>query len=185
MKRNPVMTILTVACIFSVIALTIAYAALRTSLTIEGTATVDGKWQVEFENLSSPTITGILPGDIKEAKLSATMFNLIVELGKPRDSVIYTFDVVNKGNIDAKISSITTPNKETLENNDLSYSFTYFDKTDANGNIIETPIVVGDTLMVGEKRKLKLSIKYNEIDSLNQPNPIQLNLDSSIVYGQL
>ena len=185
MKRNPIMTILTVACIFSVIALTIAYAALKTSLTIEGTATVDGKWQVEFENLSSPTITGILLGDIKEAKLSATMFNLTVELGKPRDSVTYTFDVVNKGNIAAKISSITTPNKETLENNDLSYSFTYFDKTDANGNIVETPIVVGDTLMVGEKRKLKLSIKYNEIDSLNQQNPIQLNLDSSIVYGQL
>ena len=185
MKRNPVMTILTVACIFSVIALTIAYAALRTSLTIEGTATVDGKWQVGFENLSSPTITGISFEDIKEAKLSATMFNLTVELGKPHDSVTYTFDVVNNGNIDARIISVTTPTIETLEANDLSYSFTYFDKTDANGNIIETPIVVGDTLMVGEKRKLKLSIKYNEIDSLNQPNPIQLNLDSSIVYGQL
>ena len=59
------------------------------------------------------------------------------------------------------------------------------DVRDLQNSNIETPIVVGDTLMVGEKRKLKLSIKYNEIDSLNQPNPIQLNLDSSIVYGQL
>lgn len=185
MKRNPIMTILTVACIFSVIALTIAYAALKTSLTIEGTATVDGKWKVEFENLSSPTITGISLSDIEMADLSSTMFSLKVKLGKPHDSVTYTFDVANNGNIDAKISSITTPDKETLENNDLSYSFTYFDKTDANGNTIETPIEVDDTLMVGEKRKLKLSIKYNDVDSLNQPNPIQLNLDSSIVYGQL
>ncbi len=185
MKRNPIMTILTVACIFSVIALTIAYAALKTSLTIEGTATVDGKWKVEFENLSSPTITGISLSDIEMADLSSTMFSLKVKLGKPRDSVTYTFDVVNKGNIDAKISSITTPDKETLEANDLSYSFTYFDKKDANGNIIETPIEVDDTLVVGEKRKLKVSIKYNDVDSLNQPNPIQLNLDSSIVYGQL
>ena len=59
MKRNPVMTILTVARIFSVIALSVAYAALRTSLTIEGTATVDGKWEVKFENLGNPIITGI------------------------------------------------------------------------------------------------------------------------------
>lgn len=184
MKRNPVMTILTIACIFSVIALSIAYAALRTSLKIEGSATVDGKWEVKFENLSSPTITGISLSDIKEARLSSTLFALNVELGKPKDSVTYTFDVVNNGNIDAVIKSITTPTRATLDANDLSYSFTYFDEKDANGNIIATPINIGDTLKVNERRKLRLSIRYNDIDSLNQQNPIQLNLDSSIVYGQ-
>lgn len=183
MKRNPVMTILTIACIFSVIALSIAYAALRTSLTIEGTATVDGKWQVQFENLSSPVIKGITLADIKEASLSATIFKLRVELGKPLDSLSYTFDVVNTGNIDAEIKSITIPTEETLNANDLNYSFTYLD-TDSSGKEKETAIKIGDTLKVNERRKLKLVVEYNDVDSLNQQNPVELSLDSSIVYGQ-
>lgn len=181
MKRNPAMNILIVAIIFSVIALSIAFAALQTSLQIVGTATIpEGtKWEVKFTNLSNPIINGITSSDIKEAVLSSTMFKLKVELGKPFDSVTYTFNVENTGTIDAKISSIVTPNITTLKANDLSYSFTYVDES---GN--ESDIKVGDTLNVGEKKKLKLSIKYDEIDSLNQTNPIELSFDSSIVYGQ-
>ena len=107
-----------------------------------------------------------------------------MELGKPLDSLSYTFDVVNTGNIDAEIKSITIPTEETLNANDLNYSFTYLD-TDSSGKEKETAIKIGDTLKANERRKLKLVVEYNDVDSLNQQNPVELSLDSSIVYGQL
>lgn len=108
-KERKIKTLSLVTLIVAVLGLTVAFAALSQTLTINGTASVDAaSWDIHFENLSEPKITGAAEV-IETPTLTNDSFDgLNVKLTKPGDSVTYTFDIVNKGTIAAKIDEEAT-----------------------------------------------------------------------------
>ena len=105
--KNSLLAIL----IIGLVAMTVAYAALTTNLSISGTATVaQAKWDVRFEdygvgtgnNVTAPSVTAAL------ANSSITkLTNVNVTLNKPGDKLVYTFKIKNNGTIAAKKNSFS------------------------------------------------------------------------------
>lgn len=175
--RNVVLGVLAV----SLIGLTIAYAQLTQRLNINGTAkSKSNTWDIHFENLKS-TVTGnaTLSQDnpLTIISNSTTISGSVGNLSLPGDSIVYTFDIANKGTISAQLSAdpiISTPecssNDETgatIVCENVIYTLTY-----ADGSKIKT----GDVLEKGEKKAAKLtlslkesmpSVPYDEVDITN------------------
>ena len=91
--------------VLSIFTLTMAYAALSTTLQINGNAEVSAaSWDIHLDNVqlnsSSATTTAPTITDSKTATFSTT-------LTKPGDFYEFTIDVVNNGSIDAMIDSVT------------------------------------------------------------------------------
>lgn len=135
--------------------LTVAFAALSTTLNINGTAYLDAaKWGIRFENLSSPTRVGKATttgtAKIEETK-SAEITDMNVSLSIPGDKIVYTVDLVNKGTINAKIDKIE---KTVLTSEQQRYLT--FKVTDPNGYEIKQ----GDILEKGETKKITITIEF-------------------------
>ena len=87
--------------------MSIAYASLRTNLSITGTANTPAiDWDIKItsfqESSKSSGVTVVNP-TITDTSIT----NLGITLPKPGDSVVYTFKIVNNGTIDAKLDSYT------------------------------------------------------------------------------
>ncbi|MGN1269096.1 MAG: hypothetical protein ACI4U0_06375, partial [Candidatus Aphodocola sp.] len=121
-KERRIKALAIVVLVIAVLGLTIAFAALSQTLTINGSAKLDAsKWGIKFENLSSPTTTGDA-SIVGEAKINESTYveiaNMNVRLKTPGDKVVYTVDLVNEGSINAKIDEIvktTTPDYLTFK----------------------------------------------------------------------
>lgn len=127
-KERRIKILSLVALVVAVLCLTVAFAALSTTLTINGTAKVDAAtWDVHFEN---PTCedAGMEENDectshFKEGfsyleegagKVNknptidvTTISGIDATITKPNDTVRYNFMMVNNGTINAKIDSIS------------------------------------------------------------------------------
>ena len=116
----------------SVLTLTVVYAALSTTLQINGQAEVSAaNWDIHLDNVqlnnSSATTTAPTITDSKTATFSTT-------LTKPGDFYEFTIDVVNNGSIDAMIDSVTkTPELSDTQKKYLNYIVEY-----QNGESITT-----------------------------------------------
>lgn len=108
MERNRKIKILSlVALIVAVLGLGVAFAALSSKLTINGSAKAQaGSWNIHFaKTLDMPTQT---TGDASftEPTLSDTsILGFKATVTKPGDSVTYYFDIVNSGTVDALVDS--------------------------------------------------------------------------------
>ena len=106
MERNrKIKTLSLVALIVAVLGLGVAFAALSSKLTINGSAKAQaGSWNIHFaKTLDMPTQT---TGDASftEPTLSDTsILGFKATVTKPGDSVTYYFDIVNSGTVDALI----------------------------------------------------------------------------------
>ena len=149
-KQRKVKIISLVALIVAVLGLTVAFAALSETLTINGTASLDAAtWDVHFENISSPTITGdaseVSPPEITDNGITLSKIN--VNLTKPKDSVKYTVDVVNDGTINAEIVNIVKGQLTEEQERAIEFSVTNEDGTNLEQGFI---------LNAKEKQKLLL-----------------------------
>ena len=154
-KERRTKALVIVVMLIVVAGLTVAFAALSTTLNINGTAYLDAaKWGIKFENLSSPTKIGSATttgtAKIEETK-SAEINGINVSLSTPGDKVTYTVDLVNKGTINAKIDNIE---KTVLTSEQQRYLT--FKVTDQNGKEISQ----GDILGKGETRNLSITIEF-------------------------
>lgn len=108
MERNRKIKILSlVALIVAVLGLGVAFAALSSKLTINGSAKAQaGSWNIHFaKTLDMPTQT---TGDASftEPTLSDTsILGFKATVTKPGDSVTYYFDIVNSGTVDALVDN--------------------------------------------------------------------------------
>lgn len=179
--------------IVSSVAITIGYASFSQILTINGEATVEkSTWKIGFENLSSAILVGtaeeVTHPSISSGGTDIGSYN--VNFTTPGDSVSYTFDVVNSGTFDAKLSSITIPVPVCTGSGDnaaadaanvcnhLVYALTYSDGTVINEN---------DTLNKQTSRSLKLILIYkDDITASELPNnDVSIsNLSISMYYSQ-
>lgn len=184
--RNVVLGVLAV----SLIGLTIAYAQLTQRLNINGTAkSKSNTWDIHFENLKS-TVTGnaVLSQDnpLTIVSNSTTISGSVGNLSLPGDSIVYTFDIANKGTISAQLSAdpiISTPECSsndatgaTVVCENVIYTLTY-----ADGSKIKT----GDILEKGEKKaaKLTLSLK-NSMSAVPSAEVDITNIAAVLNYNQ-
>ena len=156
MEKERSVKLLIISILFMLIAgLTVAFAALSTTLNINGTAYLDAaKWGIRFENLSSPTKIGsaTITGTAKiEETKAAEITDMNVSLSIPGDKIVYTVDLVNKGTINAKIDNIE---KTVLTSEQQRYLT--FKVTDQNGKEIKQ----GDILEKGETKKITITIEF-------------------------
>ena len=178
------------ALVLSVAGISVGFAAMSTQLTVTGTTTiVPATWKIKFQNLSSPAITGTAKVVTAPEIQSATHIgDYSVELAKPGDSIVYTFEIANLGSIDSELSSYTfaTPTvegtgetkaaDEAIVNSNLVYTLTY-----ADGKNIQ----VGDTLAKGTSTSLKLTIAYASTATELPTNSVTINgMDITFVYEQ-
>ena len=156
MEKERSVKLLIISILFMLIAgLTVAFAALSTTLNINGTAYLDAaKWGIRFENLSSSTKIGSATttgtAKIEETK-AAEITGMNVGSSIPGDKIIYTVDLVNKGTINAKIDNIE---KTVLTQEQQRYLT--FKVTDKNGNEVSE----GDILSAGETKSLTITIEF-------------------------
>lgn len=178
-KGRKVKTLSLVALIVSVLGLTVAFAALSQTLTINGTANVDAaSWDIRFESLDGtnkviPVVSrsngGTMEGEGYALTLSEDCSALVnlVEFSRPGDTYTYKFNIANNGTVDASISEIieNTPvfGSNVQENVEGNYSVTGTakeeDKEIFNKYFIwkltytdsKKEVSVGDELRAGEK----------------------------------
>ena len=154
-KERRTKALVVVVLLIVIAGLTVAFAALSTTLNINGTAYLDAaKWGIRFENLSSPTKIGSATttgtAKIEETK-AAEITGINVGLSMPGDKIVYTVDLVNKGTINAKIDNIE---KTVLTSEQQRYLT--FKVTDQNGKEISQ----GDILEKGETKKITITIEF-------------------------
>ena len=168
------------AVIVAVLGLTVAFAALSTTLNIKGSAYLDAaKWGIKFQNLSEPSIVGEA-SDAKTAKIEkdVSINDIKVTLSKPGDSVTYTVDLVNDGDINAKKENIEKTNLTEEQQKYITFTVKY--KED------DTESKIGDILSKGQVKPLVIKIEYRkDLESSDLPKSAQeINLSYKLDFVQ-
>ena len=157
--------------------ITVGYAALSTTLNINGTSKINNAtWDVHFANLK------VTSGSVSATKAatidSATEIDYNVELIKPGDFYEFTVDVTNTGTIDAKLDDAPILSGVSAEQDVYTnYTVTYSDDTAINAN---------DKLAAGATKKLKVRVEFDRnITNSQLPTEAQpLNLTFAMNYVQ-
>ena len=208
-KTRKIKIISLCALLVAVLGLTVAFAALSQTLTIKGSAAVNAaSWDIHFENTSGKETEVKGAATFTEPTLSGTTIeNFSATLTKPGDSVIYYFDIVNKGTVDAVVSSYNFPNafKDCMANiNKYSYCMNFDFNSDGNINALDNLTYItlfnnrlayadtdesvrqGDTLNAGETKHMKLVIEYNDTATELPENNLTLTSSDpiTITYEQ-
>ncbi len=179
------------ALVVGIVAVSITYAAFTQNLNINGTANVQATaWSVHFANLTNGVRTGTTvertAPTIKSGRTD--IGDYAVDFYTPGDSITYTFDVVNDGDYDAKISVLNkgTPQcggSDSTSNtnvcNNLEYTLTYTTGGQA--------VAVNDTLRKNETKNMTLVLRYKNTigqDELPSAEVTVSNLGITIQYMQ-
>ncbi len=181
------------ALLVAVLGLTVAFAALSQTLTINGSATVDtATWSVRFATsdddlgrLEHPKFEMYGDGTVDEnvtiTKTSIT--NVSLSVTKPNDMVTITDFIVNEGTIDAKLVSYELPTLCTTSSpvescdwdNDGTVSKSDVDKVNENISIIgycqpyggsSSIYKVGDVMEAQSLGRCVFGIAYAKIKNL-------------------
>jgi len=187
MRNNKNMVFGILALLVAVSAITFAYAGFTQTLNVTGQGkVVSSRWDIHFENLSSPTLTKTaLVTTAPTITSGTTIGNYAVRLMTPGDSVSYTFDVVNDGDFNATLTTLTknTPTcsggNSTNVCNNLTYTLVY---TSNNAAVAQN-----DTLNVGETKTMKLTLTFNNSNStsvLPTSDITVSNLGITLLYSQ-
>ncbi len=206
-KKLPLIVLLIVSCV----GMSIGFAALSTTLQINGVASVSGmSFKIEFQNLSEATLTGnaqkITDPVISADKTEISSYN--VNFLDPGDSISYTFQIANNGTINAKLSEIikstitcegygNSEQATTDANNvcaNLEYTLKYQEaQPHYDDNFIyttsSTDMEVNDILNSGDVKDMILTLKYKsptDSETITEPeDDVSIsNLGIKLVYSQ-
>ena len=207
-KERRIKIISLCALLVAVLGLTVAFASLSQTLTINGSAAVDAaSWDIHFEKTSGKETETEGAATFTEPTLSGTTIeNFSATLTKPGDSVTYYFDIVNKGTIDAVVSSYDFPLaiRECVNNNNAySYCMNFDFNSDnyingADFMTYQTMFISGlrdtdtdngigakDVIKAGETKHMKLFFEYKDTATelpknnltLTSKNPITITYE--------
>ena len=150
------------------LAISIGYAALSTTLTINGTANIAANsWLIYFTNVQVKTGSVTATTAPTTSGTSTTTLTWAVNLQTPGDFYEYYVDVKNDGTIDAMIGSLSNTQLITTQAKYLDYTVTYSD-----GAVIEQY----DKLDSNETVTLKVRVEYK-----TDLNPEDLPTETSAV----
>ncbi len=110
-KTRKVKIISLIVLVVMILCLTVAFAALSQTLTINGSAAVNAaSWDIHFENLTLSEKTGTAEVSGTPQLTGTAISGINVSLNKPGDKIVYEFDLVNNGSIEAKLTNINVNN---------------------------------------------------------------------------
>lgn len=133
-------------CIMSV-----GYAAFSTQLKINGTASIESNWSIEFTKIEQISKTsGVTITSTPTASGTTATFN--VDFKSPGDTIEYKVTVENKGTLNAVIDGITIAKQE---NKPIQFEV--------------SNIAKGDKLAKGASATFNIKIKYDS-SVTTQPN---------------
>lgn len=192
-KERKTMYISILALVIAVVGVSIAYAALSTSLKVKfGTVTQSAfNWDIK---LNKGTVNGVSSGTSTTVCGNATVTDSSVSIGsvtlsKPGDKCTYPLTAQNKGDVDAVLSSITATSPDGVSCNSSSegklvcgnvvYSLT----SDSNGV---------NFLKRGEQRIAKtngtadfyLVVSYSVSPEVSNEEITHTGAGFTVVYGQ-
>lgn len=158
--------------------ISIGYAALTTTLNINGTTTIEkASWDVHFENLE------VTDGSVTATKAAAidsdiTTINYEIILEKPGDFYEFTVDMVNAGTIDAMISEILKEGLTAEQEKYISYTVDYL--------IMWDTMQEKDILSAGGSESIKVRVEYrSDIEADDLPTEeTSLALTFKVIYVQ-
>ena len=162
-----------------ILAISIGYAALSTTLTINGTANIaSNSWLIYFTNVQVTTGSVTATTTPTTSGTSTTTLTWAVNLQTPGDFYEYYVDVKNDGTIDAMIGSLSNTSLTTNQAKYLAYTVTYDD-----GAAIEQY----DKLDAGDMVTLKVRVEYktdlNPEDLPSEPAEITFEYTSNYVQA--
>ncbi len=175
----------------AVVGLSIAYAALSTTLTItmNSVSNSDIVWAVGFEpgtvnaTAGGTSATGRTCGAATVTEASVSVANTI--LSKPDDSCTYALVIKNSGTIGAKLTGVTAtaPTSTTCTNNGASLvcgNITYKLATNNTGSPL---LATNSTIAAGGSQNVYLIVSYT-CSELNNSAVTQAGASFSLVYSQ-
>lgn len=194
-KERGAKIIAIVALLIAVVGLTVGYAAYSSTLTINGTATVDpASWKVNFDYKTGDSLTGTTTGHATETTAptlaDTTISGFDVTLKAPGDSVTYNFLIKNSGTLNAELANFTmgtltcAPNaSSSISQEDatklcgeLKYTLTY-----ADGSTITT----GTTLNSNDSKELELKLEWPSTSTLSVSDDVKVTIGATtFVYEQ-
>lgn len=179
-KERKVKIISLTALIVAILGLTVAFAAMSQTLTINGTANLDAaSWDIHFENLIYDSLgEGTSTGTPVMEGTTITKIDAVVT--KPGDMVGYFFDIVNKGSINAKIESISvsalcslsSPIESCDWDNNGTVTQEDIDKVNDNVSLVFMDmqnkfIKKGDTLNASETKSVVIQLIYGKCTEID------------------
>ena len=162
-----------------IVAMSVGYAALSTTLNISGTANVaKAGWSIYFTSVSVTSGSVTATTAPTASGTTTTSLSYAVSLSKPGDYYEFTVTVKNAGTMAAKLSAAPTlSGVSTAQDVYVNYTVTYSDGT---------AVKAGDTIAAGASKVLKVKVAYDTNVTASQlPTSAQtLNLTYSMNYVQ-
>ena len=185
--RNIILIVLAVC----LIGITVAYATLSQNLNISGVAKVDKtKWSIHFTNVLTPKVEGQATGGKAVLNSGSTVLTISEgTLSAPGDKIVYTFDVINEGDLPAEVETTLTQMESCKAENGSDVSI-FCNKIGLDLVYADTKEKVqkSDRLLSKETKTLNLIITYDKDKLLTSlpTSPIVLsNITSTINYTML
>ena len=185
--RNIILIVLAVC----LIGITVAYATLSQNLNITGVANVDKtSWNIHFTNVLTPKVEGQATGGKAVLNSGSTVLTISEgTLSAPGDKIVYTFDVINEGDLPAEVETTLTQMESCKAENGSDVSI-FCNKIGLDLVYADTKEKVqkSDRLLNGETKTLNLIITYDKDKLLTSlpSSPITLsNITSTINYTML
>lgn len=192
--NNKVQNVLLGVLAVGLIGITIAYAALTQQLKIEGTAKVaSSKWDVHFGTVNPGQATGYATAGTLAKTGETTIAGDIGTLKAPGDSITYTFDIENAGDINAIIDTVTGGQSFTCTSatksvadavcKDLTYSIKY---TDGNATIAKgDQLAKATNTSTPTKKNVTLTLTYKSTATTLASEDVTVTADPmTITYVQ-
>lgn len=188
-KQRKIKVLSVAALIVAVLGLTVAFAALSQTLTINGSANVDpGTWDIRLENIRDVYAYN----DAKfttEPVINNDVINFSVELTKPGDLAYFMFDIKNHGTIDAKVNKLIQYGIVTnITGPDEHGDYTY-DMEEVTEELIEKIVPIadwdgdGETTMEEREKTLQiLEVTFREKEFETSGNGYILNAGARSTY---
>ena len=175
----------------AVVALSIAYAALSTTLRINfGNVTQsEQSWSVGFLGTEATgTATGTSNQGLTCGKATITSDNVSIAnttISKPGDKCVYELTIKNNGSINANLATITPvqPSSTSCTNNGASMvcgNITYKLTTESAGT---TLLTTNRTLNADDELKVYLTAEYTGTDVSNS-SEVQSGAGFTLIYNQ-
>lgn len=196
MNQKKQRTLAIFALAVALVATTVAYAVLQTTLNISGSITKKGgTWAINIQNISTVTTTG--SGKMTTApKVSGTTLSFASELSKPGDSVSFTFDIVNNGTLAAQMyghkasmtingvsTTLTSGTEMVVKSEDIIYQLEMKGSSGTFSNVIN---FAEDRLVIASKGKqtFRLTLKYNSSASSVSASDKALAVSATFPFTQ-
>lgn len=120
-------SIAVVAICIGIVCISIAYAALNSSLTITGTAGVsatDTSWEIAFTNVKNTSTTGGVTVTTAPSATATTNLTWAAAYKAPKSSYTFTATITNSGTIPAKLESGTYLGTTGTASSNFDYTVT-------------------------------------------------------------